>query len=862
MSFGRSALALFITTAFSGGALVGAVAPTRAAQATVAPVSTEASANLLPSGLEWHSGMGLTRVTAVAEGIVRVRIGRDGKLPEDASWAVLPDAKASAVPIRHIDTADYVGFETSELRVTLLRKTGGITIADKAGHVLLADQSAAYTTDGTAFQMKKVLPQDAHYFGLGDKFGPLDRRGHSYVMWNTDSYAYREGQDPLYKDIPFFIGFTKGTYYGVFLDNTWRTTFDFGHDDPESLRIGAAGGPIDYYVLGGPNPKQVMSGYTRLTGRPAMQPRWTLGFQQSRWSYPTEKSLRNIVDRLRADRVPADAVWLDIDYQQDYRPFTVDSKTFPNFRQMVADFSARGIRTIAITDLHIADAPNIGYSPFDSGMAQDRFLRGADGKPYVGPVWPGPSLFPDFTQAATRAWWGKLYREFYIDDGVAGFWNDMNEPAIFNSPTKTMPLDNRHRIEEPGFAPRVAEHREVHNIYGMQNHRATYEGLLALKPNERPFVMTRASYAGGQRYGVTWTGDNVSSWNHLALTVPMLESLGLGGFAFAGADIGGFAGKATPDLVTKWYELAMFTPIARSHADRWSGPQEPWGDGAAHEAIRRRFIESRYRLLPYNYTLSEEASRTGVPMMRPLFMEFPETLIRGAPMDLLGGVEFMWGPALLVAPGSFSAPSWTPESPGSYNVILPPGDWYDYWTGKKLIGLRPLQLMGASASLLKPEKLDASTPYQLSVTPQLDQLPVFVRAGSIVPHQALVQSTDDIPKGPLQIDVYPGPNCHGSVYTDDGHSLDYTKGVFSRTEFFCSTESNGGVEVKISAPEGTYHPWWQSYSVVIHGLNAPEKSKAALDGAPLEASLWHHRDATTVSVDLPATVAAHTIVVQ
>lgn len=770
------------------------------------------------SGIEWRAGGIILRVTALDDDVLRVRIGRGGHLPEDASWAVLPETRHMAGKVTNFSTSVAVGFATKALKVSLDRATGGVTVTDQTGHVLLADQGAPFVPRGTGgFELEKVIPAGSHYFGLGDKFGPLDRLGRSYTMWNTDSFAYREGQDPLYKDIPFFIGFTRGIYFGVFLDNTWRTTFDFGHEAPDILRIGALGGPIDYYIMAGPTAKDVETHYARLTGAPVMQPRWMLGFQQSRWGYPTEKLLRAIVARLREDRIPSDAVWMDIDYQEKYRPFTIDPKTFPGFRHMVSDFTMQHMHTVAISDLHIADLPNAGYAPYDSGTAQDQFVKKADGTPYVAPVWPGPALFPDFTRKTTRAWWGTLYRQL-VDDGISGFWNDMNEPSVFDTPTKTMPLNNQHRIDEPGFVPRIASHQEIHNVYGMQNHRATYEGVLALRPDERPFVMTRASYAGGQRYGVTWTGDNVSTWNHLALTVPMLESLGMSGFTFSGADIGGFTGVASPDLLTKWYEIAMFTPIARSHADPSSRPQEPWADGKKYEDIRRHFIEARYRLLPYNYTLLEEASRTGVPMMRPLFMEFPETLIDGAPMDLSAGNEFMWGRSLLVAPSP------APESPAAYKVTFPPGEWYDYWTGEKISDLKPLMLSGVAGSVNKPKGEGAKSLHVLVVEPRLDDLPVYVRAGSIIPRQNLVQSTEESPSRPLELDVYPGPNCQGNLYFDDGHSLAYLKGSYSRADFTCSVSEGGKLSFTVAKLQGNMATWWKTIVVTIHDVHGHLKN--------------------------------------
>ncbi|QHC34860.1 TIM-barrel domain-containing protein [Komagataeibacter xylinus] len=801
------------------------------------------------ASVEWQGNGLLLEVTALRDDIVRIRIApNSGHLPEDASWAVLPTARQAHVCATPTDDAHAVGFATRSLKISINRLTSALSITDDKGTPLLTDRGAPalLPSDRHGFTLIKTLPDDGHFFGLGDKFGPLDRLGKSYAMWNTDSYGYREGQDPLYKDIPFFIGYTHHAYYGVFVDNTWRTFFDFGHEDPSALQIKAEDGPIDYYVMAGPDAKSVEQQYAWLTGPPAMQPEWMLGFQQSRWGYPTETALRDIGAHLRADHVPTDAVWMDIDYQDRFRPFTVDPATFAHFHQMIADFAKTGIHTVAITDLHIADAPHQGYAPYDSGMAQDRFVKDASGRPYIAPVWPGPSLFPDFTQAATRAWWGQLYRHFALEDGIAGFWNDMDEPAVFDTPTKTMPLNTVHRIDEPGFVPRTASHREIHNIYGMQNHRATYEGLLALKPDARPVVMTRASYAGGQRYGVTWTGDNASTWNHLALSVPMLESLGLGGFTFSGADIGGFAGVTSPDLLTRWYEIAMFTPIARSHADKDSGPQEPWADGRMHEDIRRHFIETRYRLLPYNYTLAEEASRTGIPMMRPLFMEFPDTLIHKAPMDLASGNEFMWGAALLVAPSP------APESPAPYRVTLPPGQWYDYWTGQPVTTAQALVLKGAAGSIARAEEGDTNTAHELKVAPRLDQLPVYVRGGSIIPQQPLVQSTMQTPGGPLTLHVYPGGNCQGSVYADDGQSFDFRKQAYNRVRFRCQIDQKGGLSLTVGPTEGTFQPWWHAYAVVIHGRNAPH-AQATFNGTTLPVSVADTPIGHGLMVTIPAT---------
>jgi alpha-glucosidase len=344
----------------------------------------------------------------------------------------------------------------------------------------------------------------------------------------------------------------------------------------------------------------------------------------------------------------------------------------------------------------------------------------------------------------------------------------------------------------------------------MENSRATYEGLLALRPNVRPFVLTRASYAGGQRYAATWTGDNSSTWNHLRMTIPQIENLGLSGFAMTGADVGGFAGSPSPDLLTKWVEVAAFQPIDRDHAAKGTRDHEVWVDGPEQEAIRRRFIEERYRLMPYLYTVAEEMSRTGLPIMRPLFLEFPHGATDGHPLDNDGTGEFLFGDRLLVA----ASPS--PEEVAPYEVTLPPGQWYDYWTGARLA----IRVTASSRDL---ELRDAPPPNKpVLVTPVLAELPVYVRGGSILPNAPLTQSTVEKPEGPLTLRVYPGANCEGSVYQDDGISFDYKKGDFFRQHFTCSEAADGSVSVHLDAPTGSFTPWWTQIRIEVYGLGGTQ----------------------------------------
>jgi len=781
----------------------------------------------LTNGIEIHRGKMTLQVVALSETVLRVRQSVSGVLPEDASWAVPAQIRHVNVEVTQEATADVAGFHTKALRVRIDRATLALSITDLLGNVLQEDAAGwPVESHGSAFRVYKKMPPDEHYFGLGDTVGSLDRRGQSFRLWNTDAFLFQESTDPIYKSIPFFVTMRGGRSTGFLLDNTWSTSFDFGRLERNLYSFGAEGGPIDYYVLYGPDPKQVLRTYAWLTGLPPLPPLWSLGFQQSRFSYESESRVREIAAHLRADKIPADVLYLDIDFQQEHRPFTVDTKQFPHFEQMLSDLKRDNFHVVAITDLHIAKLPGASYTPYDSGVAGDHFVKNADGSTYVGTVWPGPSVFPDFTRQETRAWWGTQYKNF-LSEGIAGFWNDMNEPSVFLTDNFTMPDTAQHRIDEAGFRPRTANHLEIHNVYGMENSRATFEGLLKLNPDLRPFVLTRATYAGGQRYAATWTGDNTSSWNHLRLTTPMLLNLGLSGFGLCGADTGGFIGTPGPELLTRWTELGTFQPIDRNHANKGSGNKEVWVHGPEQEAIRRRYIEERYRLLPYIYTTVEELSRTGVPVVRPLFLEFPNATKDSHPLDLDAGNEFLFGSDLLIAPPPF------PEQSDSYELKLPPGVWYDYWTAAKI----------QTTAAPKDE------PFGIAVIqPKLDVLPVYVREGAILPLQPLVQSTDETPQGPLTLRVYPGKDCRGSLYMDDGKTLAYTRGQFLRIEYSCAIAPDG-LTLRIGEHQGSFHPWWNRIHLEVYGWDSATGTVIVNGSTDPAASVDTHKHMLTMELD-------------
>ena len=808
------------------------------AQAVKASVSFArvTAARPLPNGVELRDGPLVMQITALRDDVLRVRAGRDGKLPEDASWAVLPEARSAVVSVAQDSGAAVVGFHTKVLRVEVGRATGLLTVRDLAGSIVQQDEEPL-RFDGECVDIAKAMPLDEHYFGLGDKTGGFDRRGSAFRLWNTDAYAWQESTDPLYKSIPFYLSYRAGMSMGVLIDNTWPSTFDFGKTVDSTMRYSAEGGPIDEYIIYGPTAKQVLASYAWLTGPTPLPPLWALGFQQSRYSYMTQARVLEVAGRLRADKIPADAIYLDIDYQQKHRPFTIDTAAFPDMAAMVAALHGEEFHVVAITDPHIANLPGQNYAAFDSGVAGNDFVKKMDGSLYVGPVWPGPSVFPDFTQQTVRMWWGALYKDF-SKMGIDGFWNDMGEPSVFTAHL-TMPDDVVHRIAEPGFTARPATHREIHNVYGLENSRATFDGQLALKPDVRPFVLTRASYAGGQRYAATWTGDNSATWNHLRITTPMLKNLGLSGFSMAGADAGGYAGTPSAELLTKWLEIAAFQPLDRDHAEKGTGDHEPWANGPEAEQIRRRFIEERYKLLPYLYTVMEDNTRTGLPLLRPVFLEFPDATPDKHPLDIDvdSAGEFMVGPDLLVAPAPF------PDKMDDYDVKLPSSGWYDFWSGARVNEGAAQSVAGG----LEPEAGKGPVMSAVRVHPELASLPVYVRPGAILPIAPVVQSTEERPQGPLTLRVFPGDHCEGHLYQDDGTSFAYRRGQFLRMTFTCHVSAQTGeLSIHLGKREGAYPAWWQRIAIEVDGASRRPKF-VAVNGVETAAT---YRDRKVV-IDIP-----------
>ena len=479
-------------------------------------------------------------------------------------------------------------------------------LAESEGHEITKKQA-------NAVEVVKTLDQDEHFYALGDKTGFLDKRGYEYDNWNTDNpEPHVESFKTLYKSIPFLLGLKKGHPYGIFFDNTYKSHFDLGKESTEYYYYSAVDGKLDYYIIGGKTIKEVVTNYTYLTGRVPLPQKWTLGYQQSRWGYSvSQEEVTRIAKKLRENDLPCDVLHFDIDYMDGYRVFTWREDTYKDPKKFMSELAKKGFRVMPIIDPGVKVDKN--YWVYQEGIKKGYFAKSPDGSVYVNKVWPGDAVYPDFARKEVQDWWAKNIK-FLVDLGTCGIWNDMNEPASFNGP---LPDDIVFSDGE-----KAATHAKIHNVYGHNMAKATYAGLKKLT-GKRPYIITRAAYAGTQKYSTVWTGDNQSLWTHLQMMVPQLCNLGLSGFAFAGTDIGGFGADCTSELLVRWIEAAIFSPLLRNHAAIGTRSQEPWAFDDQTLKIYRKYLKLRYQLITYLYDCFYHESKTGLPIMRPLILNYP-----------------------------------------------------------------------------------------------------------------------------------------------------------------------------------------------------------------------------------------------
>ncbi|UII25655.1 glycoside hydrolase family 31 protein [Fulvivirga maritima] len=733
-------------------------------------------------------------LTVISDYILKFRFAHDGYFEDDFSYAIDPAYNFTPAQFDMAETKDEFVISTSKITCHLFKDSFRTKITDKAGNLIVEDEKGYHWKDekkygGNVVVTTKVCRDDEQFYGLGDKSTRLNLRDGRFELWGTDCYGYTQDTDPVYKNIPFYLGLHNNIGYGIFLDNSFRTFFDFGGERHGATSFWAQGGEMRYYFIYGPELMSVSERYTMLTGRPELPPMWALGYQQSKWSYYPESTVRELALKFREMQIPCDVIHLDIDYMNGYRCFTWDKTRFPDPAKMIADLRTQGFKIVVIIDPGIKVDKN--YFVYKQGMDNDYFCIRADGPKMKGSVWPGPCYFPDFTNPKVRTWWASLYEGLMNDDGVAGVWNDMNEPAVFEE--GSFPRDVRH-----DYDGHPCSHRKGHNVYGMQMARATYEGQKQfLKPqNKRPFTISRSGYAGLQRFASVWTGDNMATWDHLRIANTQCQRLSASGISFAGSDVGGFIGTPSGELYVRWVQMATFHPFFRTHSSGDHGDKEPWVFEKEFTDIVKKFIEFRYQLLPYIYTVFWQYAERGTPMLKSLHM-----VTQGDVQSYYREEEFLLGDHILVCPMSL-------ESSIKRAVYLPKGKWYNYWNNEVSEGGQEIQVVAS-----------------------LQEIPLFIKAGSVIPLQPKMQYTGQISFDQLDLLVYYTEGSYSTeLYEDAGEGYDYVDGDKSLKTFTVDNEKD--IFKLTQSVEGDFSTLYESYKVTFFGIDKPKK--VTVDGKSID----------------------------
>ncbi|MHA1668839.1 MAG: glycoside hydrolase family 31 protein [Candidatus Heimdallarchaeaceae archaeon] len=699
---------------------------------------------------------GEMEICSIDEGILQIKIAKNLADLPITDTSLLEEEKPPLLTIRKKGKSLLIQQKSQNsvlfnLEVTL--DSSVIKIMDGFEIPLFFDSFPIFHELDWFYTKKRAGIACEHYFGFGEKTGPLDKRGEILSFWNTDSFMYSSKDKGLYQSQPIQIAVRENSFcYAVVYDNPYRSQIRIKNDDGTCFtEYFVNGGGINYYLVLGPSIEGLYLKLSKLLGKSPLPPLSALGNHQSRWSYYPESEVRKLASEFRKRRIPCDFIHLDIDYLDEYKVFTFNKERFPNPKKLVSELREQGFKIMTITDPGIK--VDSKYFMYKEGVKGKHFCLNPDKSLFVGDVWPGPCHFPDFTQKKTREWFGGHFSAL-TDVGVEGFWLDMNEPSIF-SDIGTMPDEVIHPSEGKNEF-----HAKIHNQYGHLMTKAAYEGLKKLRPNKRNFIISRSVYLGTHRYGGTWTGDNSSEWSQLRLNLPMLMNMAISGQVMIGPDIGGFVGKPSGKLLTRWYQAASFFPYYRNHTISKTCKQEPWVYGKRTEKRIKKAIQQRYSFLPYIYTSIKEACSTGFPAFKPLWLDFPKDPITY--LKEWSETEYLFGKAILVAPmlRRFSR---------KRKVYLPRGKWYSF-EGKPFEG---------------------GQIYKINVP--LDTLPIFIKAGTIIPYiEDEIQFTEQIYKTKINLRVYPKNNeSQGEIYLDDGISLDYEEGDFERARIVGEKKARG-----------------------------------------------------------------------
>lgn len=736
-----------------------------------------------PDGITIHAAQAIARVQFFTDSIVRITVTREAAF-EDFSYAVVATPEPTQITIQQSDN-DIVLISRS-LALKVKKNPVRFQFCTPTHKVINEDDDSLGTNwIGEQVTTYKKLQEDERFIGLGEKTGPLDRKGSGYQNWNTDAYGYHAGSDPLYCSTPFYIGIHSGLCYGIYFDNSHKSFFNFGASNNRFSSFSADQGEMDYYFIHGTSVADIIRQYTHLTGRMELPPKWSLGYQQCRYSYYPGKEVLNVANTFREKDIPCDVIVLDIHYMNKYKIFTWDKQHFPDPKGLLQKLNDLGFHVVVMCDPGIK--VEAGYEAYEDGIKHDVFLKYPDGTNYTGQVWPGWCHFPDFTNPKVRTWWAEKLKA-YTDLGIDGFWNDMNEIATWG-----------HMLPENielDFEGNNSTMRRGRNVYGLQMARSTYEGTVKLLEGKRPFNLTRSGFSGVQRYAAVWTGDNVAYDEHMMLGVRLVNSMGLTGIAFAGYDVGGFVGNADISLFTRWLSIGSFSPFFRGHSMINSRDTEPWTYGEEAEQICRNYIKFRYRIMPYIYSAFYEASQTGMPVQRSLAIDYTH---ESKVYDPQFHNQYLFGPFILVAP--------VESSKDITKVFLPEGNWFSLYDGKQFEG-----------------------PQEILIECPVHRLPVFVKEGAIIPMQEPGFNTTSSSDS-LELHVYKSRKKSSFLlYQDDGLTFDYTKGKYVNWQIMLSPSDR---KLSIEKQQGNLGYGFASMKVIFHGFD--ELNQANVNGIPYDA---------------------------
>lgn len=686
---------------------------------------------------------GILKIASLENGILRIQCTRDlQEIPE--TTAVILKSKAPPPLIVEKEEGkiklQQESGPTAFVVIEVDKENGTILFKDGFGFGIFTEELPSFHEEGWYKVEKKPEVACENHYGFGEKGGPLDKKGETISFWNTDSFSYSTKDSKLYQTQPIqIIVRSNGFCYAIVYDNPYKSQIIIGEDGDCSSEYYVAGGGINYYLIVGPTVRKVFTKLSNLLGNAPLPPISALGHHQSRWSYYPESVVRELAEEFRTRKIPCDYIHLDIDYLDEYRIFTWNKEYFPNPGKLSQDLLEQGFRLMSITDPGVK--VDSKYKLCKEGLKDGHFCLNPDGSVYVGPVWPGDCHFPDFSQTRTREWFGSQYKVL-TDSGISGFWIDMNEPSVFDEKGTigddiVHPSDGANKL-----------HKEIHNQYGHLMAQASYEGLQKLLPDSRIYINSRSAYLGTHRYAGTWTGDNLSEWSHLQISIPMLLNMATSGQVMVGPDIGGFGGKPSSELLIRWYQAGCFYPYFRNHTISEKKSQEPWAFGKKTEAIIRKVIQFRYSLMVHIYNVIRQACLTGIPAFRALWIDYPKDPMVHLPE--WAESQYLFGDNLLVVPI-------LKRGKRKRDIYLPSGKWYSF-CGELI--------------------LDGGKIHEISVP--LDITPIFVKEGSIIPYiNEEIQHTGEIKDSKISLRIYPKDSeAKGEIYLDDGETLNYEKGEF------------------------------------------------------------------------------------